>query len=538
LEVNDPAMSVLVEGQGGPKSYTLNKIKDTNNTSLVLFGQRNYIRFLNKANIKNFNSRKFHTRVKAASRIGPHSSEVVSVIVGSLLGDCYGNRRSVEGTRLCYRQSVIHKDYLFWLYKFFYERGYCSNLEPRMYTRKLKKGDLVTEYYGYEFNTFTFRSFNWIYEMFYKKGKKVLSPSIEQFITPLALAVWIMSSGKYIKGIVELTTNLSTKQDIERLIKILNNCFGLTCEISQCKKGFYVVVISRESVKLLQTIVLPYIHPTMKHKIGVTTEIPPIIHTYNSKNKGLPQPVAIYSDIEAQKSTIYHDNRNKAGIYRLTNKITGSSYIGSSVNLSRRFTNYFSILFLTREVARMNSIIYRALLKYGFLNFKLEILEYCKPADRLAREQYYLDLCSPKYNILTKAGSSQGFKHSPETLVKFKKRIISPSTLEKMRTHLAKHNIELNKNKRFKVDIYDLVTNKNNTFSSVKEAASSINSHSKTLSERYNLDLKKGVCVPYRGRYVITIYKNGSTSPDHFQKVELARLNSGQGYEVWKVVKL
>lgn len=84
--------------------------------------------------------------MKAASRIGPHSSEVLSVIVGSLLGDCYGNRRSVEGTRLCYRQSVIHKDYLFWLYKFFSERGYCSNLEPRMYTRKLKKGDLVTEY--------------------------------------------------------------------------------------------------------------------------------------------------------------------------------------------------------------------------------------------------------------------------------------------------------------------------------------------------------------------------------------------------------
>lgn len=95
MEVNDPAMSVLVEGQGGPKSYTLNKIKDTNNTSLVLFGQRDYIRFLNNNNIKNFYSRKFHiplyiyrgTRVKAASRIGPHSSEVLSVIVGSLLGD-------------------------------------------------------------------------------------------------------------------------------------------------------------------------------------------------------------------------------------------------------------------------------------------------------------------------------------------------------------------------------------------------------------------------------------------------------------------
>jgi hypothetical protein len=115
-EVSDPAMSVLAEGQGGPKSYTLNKIKDTNNTSLVLFGQRNYIRSLSNKVIKileESSRRKFHTRMKAASRIGPHSFEVLSVIVGSLLGDCYGNRRSVEGTRLCFRQSVIHKKYLF-----------------------------------------------------------------------------------------------------------------------------------------------------------------------------------------------------------------------------------------------------------------------------------------------------------------------------------------------------------------------------------------------------------------------------------------
>lgn len=79
-----------------------------------------------------------------------------------------------------------------------------------------------------------------------------------------------------------------------------------------------------------------------------------------------------------------------------------------------------------------------------------------------------------------------------------------------------------------------MVTNKNLTFSSLKEAASTINSHSKTLSERCNLDLEKGVCVPYRGRYVITIHKDGILSSDHLQKVELARLRGEEGYEAWK----
>jgi hypothetical protein len=136
-EVTDPNLSIVVEGffLSGPKSHILNKIEDTCVLSLAITGQRNNI-----TNKIPFNQM-FHTfpnpsgvggegplpgvrtpkgksplggtRVKAASRIGPHNLDVISVIVGSLLGDCYANKRSVEGTRLCYRQSTVHKDYLF-----------------------------------------------------------------------------------------------------------------------------------------------------------------------------------------------------------------------------------------------------------------------------------------------------------------------------------------------------------------------------------------------------------------------------------------
>jgi len=116
-EVSDPAISVLAEGffLGGPKLYILNKIKDTSYLALLFIGQRNNILSLQTKNTKNyFNKLMFHTRVRAANRIGPHNHDVISVIVGSLLGDCYGSRRSVEGTRLVYKQSIVHKDYLFW----------------------------------------------------------------------------------------------------------------------------------------------------------------------------------------------------------------------------------------------------------------------------------------------------------------------------------------------------------------------------------------------------------------------------------------
>jgi len=57
----------------------------------------------------------------------------------------------------------------------------------------------------------------------------------------------------------------------------------------------------------------------------------------------------------------------------------------------------------------------KALLKYGYSKFSLEILEYCEPSKCIDREQYYLDLLKPEYNILPIAGSSFGFLHSEET---------------------------------------------------------------------------------------------------------------------------
>jgi hypothetical protein len=67
---------------------------------------------LNPISVSKIQRRSFHTNVKANKRIGPHNEDILSVIVGSLLGKG-GNRRSVEGTRFCYRQSIVHKEYLF-----------------------------------------------------------------------------------------------------------------------------------------------------------------------------------------------------------------------------------------------------------------------------------------------------------------------------------------------------------------------------------------------------------------------------------------
>jgi len=68
------------------------------------------------------------------------------------------------------------------------------------------------------------------------------------------------------------------------------------------------------------------------------------------------------------------------------------------------------------------SIIYSALLSHDYENFTLDILEYCDGSILIEREQYYIDLLDPKYNILKAANSRIGSKHSVKTraLMSFK----------------------------------------------------------------------------------------------------------------------
>ena len=55
--------------------------------------------------------------------------------------------------------------------------------------------------------------------------------------------------------------------------------------------------------------------------------------------------------------------------------------------------------FLEKELRYCNSVICSSLLKYGYSEFSLEILEYCDPINIIYIEQYYLDNLKPKYNI-------------------------------------------------------------------------------------------------------------------------------------------
>lgn len=176
-------------------------------------------------------------------------------------------------------------------------------------------------------------------------------------------------------------------------------------------------------------------------------------------------------------------------------------------------------------------------MKYGYSNFKLDILEYCDPKELLIREQYYLDLYSPDYNILKTAGSSLGFKHSEETLLKFKLRELSKEHLEFLRKSGTANLIEFNKNRRLKVAVHDFLQDITTTYDSIDEASKAIKVDTKTFWAKEKSEQKSNEIIPYQGRYVMTILRDGITNVDHLKRVELARENLSKGLINWNKAK-
>lgn len=251
------------------------------------------------------------------------------------------------------------------------------------------------------------------------------------------------------------------------------------------------------------------------------------------------KPEVIYSNADTQKELIFRDNNGKSGVYRWINNINGKTYVGSSINLSHRFYQYYSLRIMEYTLQKSQSHIFKALIKYGYSSFSLEILEYCEPSKVIEREQFYLDLLSPIYNILKIAGSRLGYitsdktkellrlanlgenhplygkthsedtkalmrlahlaennsmygkKHSEETkaLMSAAQKLRDKSGFEKT----AEHRSKLSKSLGHKIEITDVEANVSGIFDTVGEAAKYLNS-SPTSVSRYikNKTLFKG----------------------------------------------
>lgn len=77
------------------------------------------------------------------------------------------------------------------------------------------------------------------------------------------------------------------------------------------------------------------------------------------------------------------------GIYKITNKVNGKSYIGQSVDIMDRWKSHRNKPF-NQNSKDYDSLFYRAIRKYGLENFNFEIIEECKKEELNEKERYWI----------------------------------------------------------------------------------------------------------------------------------------------------
>ena len=207
------------------------------------------------------------SRLKGIYRIGPHNIDVISIIFGSLLGDGHAEKRLKGlGTRISFFQEDSHVEYLLFLHKVLSELGYCNPKVPTITNRLGAKGKVRKII---RFSTWTYTSFNWIHDLWYKDKIKSVPECIGQYLTPLALAVWVMDDGAKVGKGLKFSTNSFTYNECLILVKALNDNFNLKASIQSAgSNNQYIIYIWKESMDDLRNIISPYIIPEMKYKIN------------------------------------------------------------------------------------------------------------------------------------------------------------------------------------------------------------------------------------------------------------------------------
>lgn len=148
----------------------------------------------------------------------------------------------------------------------------------------------------------------------------------------------------------------------------------------------------------------------------------------------------------------------KSGIYKIENIITNDCYVGSAISIKDRFRRHKKDL---RKGKHHSVILLRSWIKYGEKAFVFSVLEECTNLQLAERENYYISLLKPAYNICPIAYSQVGRKLSAEHK-------------EKLRQYALKNKVKPPKEtyefKQRSVDMLDPAGNVIMSFKSLSEA--------------------------------------------------------------------
>jgi hypothetical protein len=234
-------------------TYEIAKIYNVNRTTVS--------RWLEKSEIEiNSKQRKFEL-IKTI----PLNYEQRQLVFGTLLGDgCIApHGRKNKSYRLLIGHCEAQKELVLW-------KKQILNDYVNLIKRNIdKRGNSIM----YSFSTVVHNDFKYFYNLFYENGGKVIKEEMVQYLTPLALAVWIMDDGSryQAKNTMRIATDSFTKSENELLQYFLKTNFDLRAEVRgyiRNHRQFHYLSFNVRNSILLSDIIRPYIINSMKYKIG------------------------------------------------------------------------------------------------------------------------------------------------------------------------------------------------------------------------------------------------------------------------------
>ena len=153
-----------------------------------------------------------------------------------------------------------------------------------------------------------------------------------------------------------------------------------------------------------------------------------------------------------------------------TNKLNGNKYVGSSMALKRRLLEYYNVNRLLNENSMPINV---ALIKYGYSNFSLTILDICEKDSLMSREKHFFEIYSPEYNILKTPGSpsrGSGWTHSEATIENMRIAATKKWKIPEFLTKLSKSQPS-----GIEVEVTDLETNTTTSYHAIRAAARALN---------------------------------------------------------------
>lgn len=179
------------------------------------------------------------------------SDKQIQILIGCLLGDAYLTKLG----KIQIEQSDKQKDYIDWKYQ---ELASISYGAPKEVIRFDKKDNRVTK----SFRFWTRQYFRSLRNNFYRGKQKIFPDNLEEWISPLSIAVWYMDDGCYSSDRCILSTESFDNEGKSALAKKLKS-FNIEVVLRNSGK----LEVRKNSLQKFFELVRPYMHSSMYYKL-------------------------------------------------------------------------------------------------------------------------------------------------------------------------------------------------------------------------------------------------------------------------------